>query len=60
MEKRFENVWFCYDTALNESFIGVKDREVFDGERWVLASLTKEELEELYSYLTCVLREESV
>lgn len=54
MQKMFENFDIWKDDSLedDQSFVvACKDREVTDGERWVLASLTKEEAKKIYEYL---------
>lgn len=49
MSTMFENldIWRPDD----EFIISIKDREVKDGERWVVTSLTEDEGKQLYEYL---------
>ena len=52
MEMNF-GIWF--DDTLEDGrpfVVGCKDREVTDDERWVLVSLSIEEVKEVYEYLS--------
>lgn len=55
MSTMFENldIWFDKgNEANNPSFIiACRDREIIDGDRWVLSSLSIEETKRLYVYL---------
>ena len=52
---KFENLQLWYDkTDIDDErpfMLTCKDREVTDGERWVVASLTEEEAKKIYEYL---------
>lgn len=49
MSTMFENldIWRPDD----EFIISIKDREVTDGERWVVVSITEDEAKQFYEYL---------
>lgn len=54
MDTMFENLDFRFDNENNDErpfIIACKDREIIDGERWVLASLSTDEAKRLFKYL---------
>lgn len=54
MDTMFENLDFRFDKENNDErpfIIACKDREIIDGERWVLASLSTDEAKRLLKYL---------
>ena len=54
MDTMFENLDFRFDKENNDErpfIIACKDREIIDGERWVLASLSTYEAKRLLKYL---------
>lgn len=54
MGTMFENLDFRFDKENNDErpfIIACKDREIIDGERWVLASLSTDETKRLLKYL---------
>lgn len=54
MDTMFENFDFRFDKENNDErpfIIACKDREIIDGERWVLASLSTDEAKRLLKYL---------
>lgn len=51
MDTMFENLDFRFDKENNDErpfMIACKDREIMDGERWVLVSLSTDEAKRLY------------
>ena len=54
MDTMFENLDFRFDKENNDErpfMIACKDREIMDGERWVLVSLSTDEAKRLLKYL---------
>ena len=54
MDTMFENLDFRIDKENNDErpfIIACKDREIIDGDRWVLASLSTDEAKRLLKYL---------
>ena len=59
MDTMFENLDFRFDKENNDErpfIIACKDREIIDGERWVLASLSTDEAKRFLLFMSCSFR----
>lgn len=59
MDTMFENLDFRFDKENNDErpfMIACKDREIMDGERWVLVSLSTDEAKRLLSVIFATIR----